>query len=322
MNAKNKKIYIAGSTGMVGSAVKRRLEKSGYTNLICAASKELNLIDQGAVERFFFRENPEIVILAAGKVGGIFANDTYRAEFIYNNLMIEANVIHASYRHRAGKLIFLGSSCIYPKLAAQPIKEEELLAGCLESTNEPYAIAKIAGIKLCENYYRQYGCNFYSVMPSNLYGAGDHFDLQHSHVIPALIRKFHEAKTRNSEKVGIWGTGSPRREFLYVDDLAEAVVFLLENVSAEDIYKQKISQINIGTGEDVQIKDLAAIIKNIVGFEGNLEYDDTKPDGTPRKLLDVSRLNQLGWKHTTMLEEGLRKTYEWFLETHSTAKVS
>jgi GDP-L-fucose synthase len=320
MNSRNKKIYIAGSTGMVGSAVKRLLEKAGYNNLICRTSKELNLINQAEVEDFFSREKPEIVILSAGKVGGILANDTFRAEFIYDNLMIEANVIHASYKHAAKKLIFLGSSCIYPKFAAQPIKEEELLTGKLEHTNEPYAIAKIAGIKLCENYFRQYGCNFYSVMPTNLYGKNDNFDLRNSHVIPALIRKFHEAKASNSPALSLWGTGTPRREFLYVDDLAEAVVFLMENVAAKDIYKQNISQINIGTGEDIEIGKLAELIKKLVGYDGKIEYDTTKPDGTPRKLLDVSKLNQLGWRHRTKFEDGLRETYEWFLQTRSAAK--
>jgi GDP-L-fucose synthase len=321
MLEKNAKIYIAGSTGMVGSAIKRRLDHLGFPNLICRTSEELNLINQREVERFFSQERPEVVILSAGKVGGILANDTYRAEFIYNNLMIEANVIHASQTYAVRKLVFLGSSCIYPKFATQPIKEEELLAGCLETTNEPYAIAKIAGIKLCENYYRQYGCNFFSVMPTNIYGAGDNFDLQSSHVIAALIRKFHEAKTSNSPKVILWGTGSPRREFLYVDDLAEAVVFLTENVNAEDFYGQGVSQINIGTGEDIEIRKLAELIKEIVGFQGEIQYDTTKPDGTPRKLLDVSRLHQLGWKHKTTLEEGLRETYEWFLKANSTARA-
>ncbi len=319
MNEKNIKIYIAGSTGMAGSAVKRHLEYLGYTNLICRTSKELNLINQTQVKKFFSQEKPEIVILSAGKVGGILANDTYRAEFIYDNLMIGANVIQASHEHAIRKLIFLGSSCIYPKFAAQPIKEEELLAGCLEPTNEPYAIAKIAGIKLCENYYRQYGCNFFSLMPTNLYGINDHFDLQSSHVIPALIQKLHQAKTSNSPRVILWGTGSPRREFLYVDDLAEAVVFLMENVNAEDFYGRGVSQINIGTGEDIEIKKLAELIKQLVGFEGEIEYDTTKPDGTLRKLLDVSRLHQLGWKHKTTLEEGLRKTYAWFLRARSKA---
>ncbi len=319
MNEKNTKIYIAGSTGMVGSAIKRRLEHLGFTNLICRTSKELNLINQIEVEKFFAREKPVIVILSAGKVGGIVANDTYRAEFIYNNLMIEANVIDAARRHPVGKLIFLGSSCIYPKFAAQPIKEEELLTGCLETTNEPYAIAKIAGIKLCENYYRQYGCNFFSVMPTNLYGIDDNFDLQSSHVIPALIRKFHEAKASDAPRVILWGTGSPRREFLYVDDLAEAVVFLMENIDAEDFYQTGVSQINIGTGEDIEIRQLAELIKQMVGYRGEIEYDTAMPDGTPRKFLDVSRLHRLGWKHTTTLEKGLRITYEWFLKAHSSS---
>lgn len=317
MVGKNSKIYIAGSSGMVGSAIKKRLENSGFANLLCRTSEELNLVNQSAVEEFFSNEKPEIVILAAGKVGGILANDTFRADFIYQNLMIQANVIHAAYKNTVEKLISLGSSCIYPKFAAQPIKEETLLTGELETTNEPYAIAKIAGIKLCENYFRQYGANFLSLMPTNLYGENDKFDLSASHVIPALIRKFHEAKTAKSPSVVLWGTGAARREFLYADDLAEAVVFIMENLDAADLYKQGISQINIGTGEDIEIKRLAEIIKNIVGFEGEIEYDRAKPDGTPRKLLDVSRLNALGWKYSTTLENGLRKTYEWFLENHS-----
>ncbi len=299
---------------MVGSAIVRHLKHSGYTNLIGKSSEELNLINQKEVETFFSREKPEIVILSAGKVGGIAANDTFRAEFIYNNLMIEANVIHSSYKENVKKLIFLGSSCIYPKFAAQPIKEEELLSDFLEPTNEPYAIAKIAGIKLCENYFRQYDCNFFSLMPTNLYGINDNFDLQNSHVIPALIHKFHNAKMNNSEKVVLWGTGTPRREFLYVDDLAEAIVFLMENFDAEDLYGQGISQINIGTGEDVEISKLAGLIRRVVGFEGEVFYDETKPDGVPRRLLDISRLNLLGWKPKMELEEGLRKTYEWFLQ--------
>lgn len=316
----NRKIYIAGSSGMVGSAVKRHLENWGYTNLIVRSSKQLDLINQSDTENFFSSERPEIVILSAGKVGGIQANDTYRAEFIYNNLMIEANVINASHKHGVKKLIFLGSSCIYPKLAAQPIREEELLTGYLEPTNEPYAIAKIAGIKLCENYFRQYGSNFFSVMPTNLYGIRDNFDLHTSHVVPALIRKFHEGKVNNSPEVVLWGTGKALREFLYVDDLAEAVVYLMQNADAEDFYNQDISHINIGAGEDIEIGKLAELIKEIVGFNGKIEYDTTKPDGTPRKLLDVSRMNQLGWKHSTTLREGLRKTYEWFLREHSAAE--
>lgn len=314
MSWRNKKIYIAGSGGMVGSAVGKSLEGKGYNNLVRKTSKEVNLINQNEVEIFFEREKPEIVILSAAKVGGILANNNQRADFIYENLMIEANVIQAAFKHRVEKLIFLGSSCIYPKNAPQPIKEEYLLSGLLEYTNEPYAVAKIAGVKLCESFYRQHDCDFFSVMPTNLYGERDNFDLQSSHVIPALIRKFHEAKIRQSEKVILWGSGTPRREFLYVDDLADAVVFLLENMSAEQLYKQGISHINIGAGVDVEISELANIIKEIVGYEGEIGYDATKPDGTPRKLMDVSRLNKLGWKFTISLEDGLRKTYEWFLK--------
>jgi GDP-L-fucose synthase len=314
MNLKKKRIYIAGAGGMVGSAIKKNLEKRNYTNLICPSSNELNLINQAQVDSFFLENKPEIVIVSAGKVGGILANNKYRAEFIYNNLMIEANLIHSSYISNVEKLVFLGSSCIYPKLASQPIKEEELLSGYLESTNEPYAVAKIAGIKLCENYYHQYGCNFFSVMPTNLYGENDNFDLENSHVIPALIRKFYNAKIKKEEKVKLWGTGEPRREFLYVEDLAEAIVFLLENVNARDLYELGISHLNIGTGKDIQIKEIALIIKKIIGFEGSIQQDTSKPDGTPRKLLDVSRLNKLGWNYKTSLDEGLRKTYNWFLE--------
>ena len=314
MSFQNKKIYIAGANGMVGSAVVRELKKKNCGNLLTPSSYDLNLIRQAEVENFFAQEKPEIVIVSAAKVGGILANDTFRAEFIYNNLMIEANIIQAAFENGAEKLVFLGSSCIYPKFAAQPMKEEELLSGYLEFTNEPYAIAKIAGIKLCENYYRQYGSNFYSVMPTNLYGAKDNFDLQNSHVIPALIRKFHEAKISGSEKVTLWGTGKPRREFLYVDDLAEAVVFLAQNINAPDLYENGLSHLNIGTGEDIEIIEVARLIKSIVGFKGEIENDTTKPDGTPRKLMDVSRINDLGWKHKINLEEGLRKTYDWFLE--------
>lgn len=308
----NKKVYIAGHNGMVGSAIKNELEKSSYKNLILKNSKELNLIRQTEVEEFFKKEKPEVVIIAAAKVGGILANNIYRAEFIYNNLMIESNIIHAAFQNKVEKLIFLGSSCIYPKLADQPLKEEYLLSGFLEYTNEPYAIAKIAGIKLCENYYKQYGCNFYSAMPTNLYGPNDNFDLKTSHVLPAMIRKFYEAKIKN-EQVTLWGTGKPKREFLYVDDLAEAILFLIENIDAKDLYEEGISQINIGTGEDLSILELAKMISNIIGFKGEVKYDSTKPDGTPRKLMDVSRINNLGWKHKTSLEEGIKKTYEWFL---------
>lgn len=298
---------------MVGSAIIRELRKNGYENIISTASSVLNLIDQNSVEVFFQKEKPEFVILAAAKVGGILANNTYRAEFLYNNLMIEANVIHSAYKNEVEKLIFLGSSCIYPKLAPQPLKEEYLLSNYLEYTNEPYAIAKIAGIKLCENYFKQYGSNFFSAMPTNLYGANDNFDLQTSHVLPALIRKFHEAKIKKEKSVTIWGSGKPMREFLYVDDLAEAIRFLIENINVANLYEQNISQLNIGTGEDVTISELALIIKDEVEFDGALVYDTSKPDGTPRKLMDVSRINKLGWKHKTSLQEGIKKTYQWFI---------
>jgi GDP-L-fucose synthase len=318
-NYKEKKIYLAGHRGMVGSAIHRCLEKNGYRNFIFRAFEELNLIRQAEVESFFMSERPEIVIVAAAKVGGIMANSTYRAEFIYENLMIELNIIHAAHMAGVEKLIFLGSSCIYPKLAPQPLKEEYLLSDYLEFTNEPYAIAKIAGIKLCENYYRQYGDNFYSAMPTNLYGSNDNFNLETSHVLPALIRKFHEAKIKTDgigdSDVKIWGTGSPKREFLYVDDLAEAIVFLLENIGAKDLYENGISQINIGTGEDLTIKELAELVADIIGFKGRIAFDKSKPDGTPRKLMDVSRINNLGWKYKTSLREGIEKTYEWFLKT-------
>lgn len=309
---KNKKIYIAGHSGMVGSAIKRKLEAGGYSNLIYRDLSELNLVRQTEVEEFFAEQKPDIVIVAAAKVGGILANNTYRAEFIYDNLMIESNIIHQAYLSKVKKMIFLGSSCIYPKLAPQPLKEEYLLSDYLEFTNEPYAIAKIAGIKLCENYYRQYNCNFYSVMPTNLYGPNDNFNLETSHVLPALIRKFHEAKQKNLPAVTLWGTGKPMREFLYVDDLAEAIVFSMENIEADNIYGKGISHINIGTGEDLTIRDLAGMIAEVTGYSGEIDYDTTKPDGTPRKLMDVSRINSLGWKYKTDLKEGIKKTYEWF----------
>ncbi len=313
MSFQNKKIYVAGANGMVGSSIVNELINKNCGNLLTPASSELDLTRQAKVEKFFGLEKPEIVIVSAAKVGGILANDTFRAEFIYKNLMIEANIIQSAFENGVEKLIFLGSSCIYPKFAQQPLKEEELLSGYLEFTNEPYAIAKIAGIKLCENYYRQYGCNFFSVMPTNLYGAKDNFDLQNSHVIPALIRKFHEAKLNKMEKVELWGTGKPRREFLFVDDLAKAVVFLIEKTNAADLYEKGISHLNIGTGEDIEIIEVARLVKKIVGFDGEIENDTTKPDGTPRKLMDVSRINDLGWKHKISLEEGLRKTYDWYL---------
>ncbi|MGB5288590.1 MAG: GDP-L-fucose synthase [Ignavibacteriaceae bacterium] len=309
----DKKIYIAGHTGMVGSAITNELKKRGYQNLILKNYPGLDLIRQSEFEEFFQKEKPEIVIVAAAKVGGILANNTYRAEFIYDNLMIETNLIHNAYKNGVEKLIFLGSSCIYPKLAPQPLKEEYLLSDYLEFTNEPYAMAKIAGIKLCENYYRQYGSNFYSVMPTNLYGPNDNFNLQTSHVLPAFIRKFHEAVDKNEKEVVIWGTGKPLREFLFVEDLADAILFLLEKVNANDIYEKGISHLNIGTGKDLSISELADLIADIMQFNGKILNDTTKPDGTPRKLLDVSRINSLGWKYKTELRVGIEKTYFWFL---------
>ena len=300
---KTAKIYVAGHRGMVGSAIVRKLQSQGYANLVLRTSSELDLRNQRAVENFFDAEKPEYVLLAAAKVGGIMANNTYRADFLYDNLMIESNVIHQSFVHKVKKLLFLGSSCIYPKLAPQPLKEEYLLSGFLEHTNEPYAIAKIAGIKLCENYRTQYGCDFISAMPTNLYGPNDNYDLKNSHVIPALIRKFHEAKINNSASVEIWGTGSPLREFLHVDDLAEATIFLMLNYSG-------LQFVNIGSGKELSIKDLAMLVKEIVGFEGKIVFDSSKPDGTPRKLMDVSFINKLGWKHKIELKEGLQSVYQ------------
>lgn len=311
---KESKIYVAGHSGMVGSAITRALKKEGYDNIIGKTIEELDLTRQLAVEEFFEREKPDVVILAAARVGGILANDTYRAEFIYDNLMIESNIIHNAHKYGVKKLIFLGSSCIYPKMAPQPLKEEYLLSDYLEQTNEPYAIAKIAGIKLCENYYKQYGSNFFSVMPTNLYGYFDNFDLETSHVVPALLRKVYEAKINNEKFVEIWGTGKPKRELLFVDDLADAIVYLMEKIDGYDLYEKGISHINIGAGEDISIANLARLIFEIVGYQGNIKFDDTKPDGTPRKILDVSRLNALGWKHKTSLREGIKKTYEWYLE--------
>jgi len=292
---------------MVGSAIYRKLAAEGYTNIITRTSAELDLRNQGAVNNFFAEEKPEYVFLAAAKVGGIVANNTYRADFLYENLMIEANVIHAAYVNEVRKLLFLGSSCIYPKLAPQPLKEEYLLSGFLEATNEPYAVAKIAGIKLCENYREQYGCNFISAMPTNLYGPNDNYHLQNSHVIPALIRKFHEAKAGNTGFVEIWGTGSPLREFMHVDDLADACYFLMQE------YNEKLFM-NVGTGEEISIKELALLIKDIVGYSGELRFDTTKPDGTPRKLMDVARLHEAGFTHRIGLREGLERTYREFLE--------
>ena len=310
---KQAKIYVAGHRGLVGSAIVRELHRQGYENLVLRTSQELDLRQQSAVETFFAQEKPEYVILAAARVGGIQANNTYRAEFIYDNLMIEANIIHSAYLNQVEKLLFLGSSCIYPKMCPQPMREEYLLTGFLEPTNEPYAIAKIAGIKLCENYCRQYGVNFISAMPTNLYGINDNFDLANSHVLPALLRKFHEAKINNVSEVEVWGTGSALREFLYVDDLANACVFLLENYQGLDF-------VNVGTGEEVSIKELALIIKAVVGYEGELKFDTSKPDGTPRKLQDTSKLTSLGWQPQTSLKEGLEATYQWFKENYETIR--
>jgi GDP-L-fucose synthase len=300
---KNSKIYVAGHRGMVGSSIIRALETEGYSNIIFRTSAELDLTNQEAVSNFFEAEKPEFVFLAAAKVGGIHANNVYRADFLYSNLLIEANVIHSAYKNGVEKLLFLGSSCIYPKLAPQPLKEEYLLSGFLEQTNEPYAIAKIAGIKLCETYRDQYNCNFISAMPTNLYGTNDNYDLNNSHVLPALIRKFHTAKMAGKPTVEIWGTGAPMREFLHVDDLAIACLFLMENYNEKEL-------VNIGTGKDVTIKELAELVKKVIGFNGKLVWDSSKPEGTLRKLLDVSKAHDLGWKHKIELEEGIKMVYE------------
>lgn len=300
---KNGKIYIAGHRGMVGSAILRNLQTKGFTNFVLRTSSELDLRNQQKVTEFFALEKPDYVFLAAAKVGGILANNTYRADFIYENLMIQNNIIHHSYLNGVKKLLFLGSSCIYPKLAPQPLKEDYLLTGLLEPTNEPYALAKIAGIKMCDAYRAQYGCNFISVMPTNLYGQNDNYDLKNSHVLPAMIRKFHEAKINKEPTVTLWGTGSPMREFLHADDMADACVYLMENYSEEGL-------VNIGTGKDMTIRELAEMVKGISGFNGEIIWDSTKPDGTPRKLLDVSKLHALGWTAKIPLKEGIEKVYK------------
>ena len=305
----HQKIYVAGHRGMVGSALVRKLQALGYTNIVTRSSAELDLRNQAAVQSFFKEEQPAFVFMAAAKVGGIHANNTFRADFIYDNLMMEANVIHAAYQYQVEKLLFLGSSCIYPKLAPQPLKEAYLLAGQLEATNEPYAIAKIAGIKLCEAYRAQYACNFISAMPTNLYGPNDNYDLQNAHVLPALIRKFHEAKMQQAPEVVLWGTGKPMREFLHVDDLAAACCFLMQAYNEAEF-------VNIGTGVDITIAALAQLIKEIVGYEGNIVNDTTKPDGTPRKLMDVSKMKALGWSAQIDLESGIRSVYEAYKSTH------
>lgn len=311
---KNSSIYVAGHTGMVGSAIVRDLQKNGFTNIITRTRAELNLLSQIDVNSFFEKNKPEYVFMAAAKVGGIIGNRESPADFIYENLMVETNIIHAAYKNNVTKLLFLGSSCIYPKLAPQPMTEDVLLTSSLEPTNEYYAIAKIAGIKLCEAYKKQYGCNFISVMPTNLYGKGDSYNLQNSHVVPAMLRKFHEAKESQSPTVTIWGTGTPKREFLYADDLANACTFLMEKYNEEQ-------HVNIGTGVDVTIKELAETIQKVVEYPGEIVFDTTKPDGTPRKLLDVSKLHNLGWKHSITLEDGLKMAYKAFLEELSTGTL-
>lgn len=305
---KNSKIYIAGHKGLVGNAIKSRLESDGYTNIVFKTREELDLLDEKKTKEFFNQERPEYVFLAAAKVGGIMANKTKPANFIYENLVIQNNVIHNAYLSNVKKLMFLGSSCIYPKNASQPMKEEYLLTGRPEETNEGYAVAKIAGIIMCQSYNKQYGTNFISVMPTNIYGPNDNFDLESSHVLPALLRKFYEAKEAGQSSVSIWGTGSAKREFLYVDDLADACIFLMKNYDG-------VETVNIGTGEDISIKDLAEMVSEIIGFDGQIDWDASKPDGTPRKLLDVSKLHNLGWKHTINLKEGILKTYAWYKST-------
>lgn len=309
---KNSKIYVAGHRGLVGSAIVRKLQEKGYSNLVYRTSAELDLRDKPQVDAFFAKEKPEFVFLAAAKVGGIVANNEYPAEFIHDNLLIQSNIIDAAYRNNVEKLLFLGSTCIYPKLAPQPLKEEYLLTGALEPTNEPYAIAKIAGIKMCESYNRQYGTKYISAMPTNLYGPNDNFDLHTSHVLPALLRKFHEAKEKNAPFVEMWGTGTPKREFLYSDDLADACVFLMNTYEGNEI-------VNIGVGEDITIKELGEKVKAVVGYEGDIQFDTSKPDGTPRKLVDVTKLNGFGWKAETALEDGLQKAYHWFLDNELAA---
>jgi GDP-L-fucose synthase len=304
------RIYVAGHGGLVGSAIHRKLREKGYANIIGRTHKELDLERQTPVESFFQEQRPEYVFLAAARVGGIWANNTLPADFIYSNIMVQTNIIHSAYRTGVRKLLFLGSSCIYPKHCPQPMEEKYLLAGPLEPTNEPYAVAKIAGIKTCQSYNRQYGTNYISVMPTNLYGPNDNFDLETSHVIPALIRKFHEAKIRSNPSVTIWGTGTPKREFLHVDDLADACIFLMNHYDESDI-------INIGCGKDISIAELALLVKDIAGYTGNIEYDTRKPDGTPLKLLDVGKLRRLGWKPKISLEEGIKKTYEWYCRSAS-----
>ena len=314
---KDDKIFIAGHSGMVGSAIKRRFTEEGFINLIVRSHKELDLIKQNEVSQYFTKEKPVYVFVAAATVGGIQANNTYRGQFLYENLMIQSNIIHAAHQNGVKKLMFLGSACIYPRNSKQPIREEYLLSGYLESTNEPYAIAKIAGIKMCENYFKQYGDNNISVMPSNLYGPNDNYDLETSHVLPALMRKFHEAKINNGKSVEIWGSGKPKREFLHVDDLADACIFLMINLDADKLYSENISHINIGCGEEVSINELALLIKDIVGFEGELVFNTNYPDGMYRKLLNIDKINNLGWESSISLKDGIRDTYNWFVNNYT-----
>lgn len=318
---KNSNIYLAGHQGMVGSAIFRELQQNGYSNIVTQTRKELDLRRQEKVENFFKLEKPDVVIIAAAKVGGILANNMYRADFIYDNIIIQANLIHSAHRFGVEKLLFLGSSCIYPKDAPQPLKEEYLLTGVLEPTNEPYAVAKISGIKLCESYYRQYGKKFFSVMPPNLYGPNDNYNLETSHVAPALIRKFHEAKIHNKPTITVWGSGKVYREFLYVEDMANACVTLLETIDVKTIYNQGISHINIGIGQETSISELAITIADVVNYNGKIIYDTSKPDGVYRKLLDVTRLNNFGWHATISLKEGMRLAYDWYLKNIDDKKV-
>lgn len=310
---KKDKIYVAGHRGLVGSAIVRNLRQEGFDNLLLRTSAELDLREQTSVREFFLEERPDCVILAAAKVGGILANDSYPADFIYDNLMMEANVVHSAWESGVRKLLALGSTCIYPKMAPQPLKEEYLLTGELEPTNEWYAVAKIAGIKLCQAYHRQYGCSFIAAMPTNLYGPGDNFDLEKSHVMPAMIRKFHDAKVGNEKSVTLWGSGKPRREFLYVDDLADACVYLIKNYAGEDI-------VNIGVGDDISIAELADMVRGVVGYDGKIVYDASKPDGTPRKLVDVSKMSELGWRAQTGLRDGIERTYQWYLQNQQSLR--
>ena len=312
MIEKDSRIYVAGHTGMVGSAIVRKLEAEGFLNLLLKTHSELDLLDQEAVKKFFEENNPEYVFIAAAKVGGIHANNTYRAQFIYENLQIQNNLIHYAYESGVKKLLFLGSSCIYPRNAPQPMKEEYLLTGELEPTNEPYALAKIAGIKLCESYYRQYGCQFFSLMPTNAYGPNDNYDLETSHVLPALIRKIHETKVTNAKEVTVWGSGKALREFIHVDDIADACIFIIDQDFSQ-LYEQGLTHLNVGTGKEITIKELAELISGIVGFSGDLVFDQSMPDGTPRKLMDVTRINNLGWHHSISLEDGIGATYHRYI---------